>query len=162
MMLQTRGSPSQPHGWICLIFIRNSDLGNDDERKTLSNWTDSYGGKSNARDERVEALIKAMEVSSIDLKADETSRPPVSHLEKFSRALEVIQKEFTERQRKEAEDFGRSLQIVISKQREIESLLRSNMDGDASKEFRMLKEAIGFIPSNASMGVVSALNYMVE
>lgn len=146
----------------CLIFIRNSDLGNDDERKTLSNWTDSYGGKSNARDERVEALIKAMEVSSIDPKADETSRPPVSHLEKlngeFSRALEVIQKEFTERQRKEADDFGRSLQIVISKQREIESLLRSNMDGDVSKEFRMLKEAIGFIPSNASMGVVSALN----
>lgn len=96
----------------------------------------------------------------------ETSRPPVSHLEKlngeFSRALKVIQKEFTERQRKEAEDFGRSLQIVISKQREIESLLRSNMDGDASKEFRMLMDAIGFIPSNASIGVVSALNYMVE
>lgn len=54
----------------CLIFIRNSVLGNDDERKTLSNWTDSYGGKSNARDERVEALIKAMEVSSIGPKAD--------------------------------------------------------------------------------------------
>lgn len=122
-----------PSTWMewrakCLIFLRNPEAGEEEERRILATWVDSYGGASNSRDERVEALIKTMAASKI---TDEPSpNIPVSHVEKlneeFHRAIKVIQKEFDERMKRKEEDFGRALRAVRERQEAVALLLKSN------------------------------------
>lgn len=84
-----------PSTWMewrakCHIFLRNPEAGAEEERRILATWVDSYGGTSNSRDERVEALIKAMAASKI-AESDISNNIPVSHVEKlneeFNRAI---------------------------------------------------------------------------